>query len=306
MWISEATSNIALIKYMGKEQGNIPCNVSLSYTLSKFTSKVVIENCTKEDSFKNAIRLNLKSVNRFLQHLKNIKTRFNYNGYFCVESSNNFPHSVGIASSSSSFAALTKCAVTAICEIKGINPLSLEEMSQISREGSGASCRSFFFPWSVWDKNGAKSIDLKICKLNHDLVLVDTQPKKISSSEAHELVKSSPLFVGRPSRAQNRFHNLINSLDNDQWNNAREICREEYLDMHALFETSSPGFRYIQPKTTIVLKEIEKFCMENNDGPIVTIDAGPNIHFLWRDDQNELRKKAKKKILEKCSKIEFL
>jgi diphosphomevalonate decarboxylase len=291
---------------MGKEQSNIPCNVSLSYTLKKFITRVVIEISTEKDIFENEMELNPKSINRFLQHLKNIKSRFNYNGCFRVKSSNNFPHSVGIASSSSSFAALTKCALTAICEIKGKNLPTPEEMSKISREGSGASCRSFFSPWSLWDKNGARGIDLKICELNHDLVLVDTQPKKISSSEAHELVKSSPLFAKRPERAQNRLDHLIDCLNNNQWNNASTICWEEFFDMHSLFETSSPSFRYIKPKTIIILSEVEKFWQENNDGPIVTIDAGPNVHFLWKNDQNRLRKEIKMRILEKHRGIEFL
>jgi diphosphomevalonate decarboxylase len=76
--------------------------------------------------------------------------------------------------------------------------------------------------------------------------------------------------------------------------------------MHALFETSSPSFGYIQSKTRLVLAEIEKFRKANGDGPIATIDAGPNVHLLWRKDQDELRNKLKSAILSKDDTIKFL
>jgi diphosphomevalonate decarboxylase len=293
MWNSTAPSNVALIKYMGKEKGNIPCNASLSYTLKKFFTRVSLENCSGDDQFINEIGLGEQSCERFLRHLKNIKKLLNYDGFFRVKSSNNFPHSAGIASSSSSFAALTRCALTAICEIKGKSLPSPEEMSKISREASGASCRSFFSSWSVWDRECARGIDLKIGELDHDLVLIDKNPKKISSSEAHTLVRSSPLFEGRPSRVEKRLGDLIASLNGDRWNDACRICWEEFHDMHELFATSSPGFGYIQPETTIILEEIEKIHGIHGDGPIVTLDAGPNIHLLWRKNQDAPRQKLK-------------
>jgi len=289
MWVDFAPSNIALIKYMGKTEGNIPCNVSLSYTLDKFVTRVVLELCSNNDCFVNEIGLSDKSVDRFLNHLKNIKRRYDYDGFFRVRSSNNFPHSAGIASSSSSFAALTKCALKAVCEIKGRELPSPEEMSAISREASGASCRSFFAPWSVWNREGGRKIDIAIDRLEHDLILINATPKKVSSSEAHQLVRSSPLFVGRAQRAEKRFVQVIDSLNSGDWSNSYQICWEEFQDMHSLFETSSPSFSYMESKTISALEIIKEFWKSHNDGPVVTMDAGPNVHLLWRKDQTELR-----------------
>jgi diphosphomevalonate decarboxylase len=282
---------------MGKLDGNVPRNVSLSYTLDKFRTTVYLENCSNEDRFVNDIGLDQKSVDRFLRHLQNIKKLYDYNGYFSVRSLNNFPHSAGVASSSSSFAALTKCAITAICKMKAAAIPSPEEMSVISRTASGASCRSFFAPWSVWDRDGARKIDIKIKELNHDLILVDIRPKKVSSSKAHKLVETSPLFADRPSRAEKRFVDLVNALNCDRWNDACQICWEEFADMHGLFETSSPSFGYISSKTKVVLNAIKNFRRLNGDSPITTIDAGPNVHLLWRKDQEEARSELKKEIL---------
>lgn len=55
--------------------------------------------------------------------------------------------------------------------------------------------------------------------------------------------------------------------------------------MHALFETSKPAFGYLKPKSLEVLGLVARLWEDQKDGPLVTLDAGPNIHFLWRVDQ---------------------
>ena len=298
MWTSKAPSNIALIKYMGKKEGNIPENISLSYTLEKFTTEVALEEHQKKDIFINDIGLNENEIRRFLSHLNYIKDLTNFKGYFKIASKNNFPRSAGIASSASSFAALTMCAFKAISDIKNVSSPSVQEMSSISRRGSGSSCRSFFSPWCVWDGEKAEKIDISINKLLHDVVLVDSGLKKVSSSEAHKLVQTSLLIDGRSNRAKNRFDRLVYALNNNQWNIAYQICWEEFFDMHALFETSVPHFGYISSETMFVLSELRKFWENNNDGPLVTIDAGSNVHLLWKNDREYLRSSFKKSLAE--------
>ncbi|MCR5224495.1 MAG: diphosphomevalonate decarboxylase [Alphaproteobacteria bacterium] len=278
-----APSNIALIKYMGKTEGNCPCNASLSYTLHDYWTEVSLEENANADVFANANEFSEQAANRFLAHLAYIKKLFGYSGFFTVTSRNNFPHSAGIASSASSFAALTKCAAQAIGAT-----ISTEQMSEISRHGSGSSCRSFFSPWCVWDENGARKAEIKIQNLRHELILIDSTRKAVSSSEAHKAVKTSLLFAGRPQRAAQRMTNLIAALNENRWEEAYHICWEEFADMHALFATSRPHFSYIQPKTLEWLTAIDRFWRTHKDGPIVTIDAGANIHLLWREDQKQL------------------
>ena len=55
--------------------------------------------------------------------------------------------------------------------------------------------------------------------------------------------------------------------------------------MHALFETSSPSFGYFEPQTLTLLNMAREYWLQNSDGPLVTMDAGPNVHLLWREDQ---------------------
>lgn len=291
MWEAKAPANIALIKYMGKEEANIPVNVSLSYTLHNFISEVSLKLCTGCDSFENSEFARGLSFTRFIGHLQYIKYRTNCKEHFTISSKNNFPHSAGIASSASSFAALTICAYKAISEIQNIPMPTSEELSEISRLASGSSCRSFFSPWCVWRGTHAKKADIKIQNLLHDLILINASPKDIPSSKAHELIKTSLLFEDRAKRAEMRYEKLLEALENN-WEQAYQICWAEFSDMHAMFQTSNPHFSYIKSETLTALDLIQNFWAENNDGPIVTIDAGPNIHLLWREDQAPIREKC--------------
>src|SRR6476659_4687638 len=111
-WLAQAPSNIALIKYMGKKdvQQNLPDNPSLSYTLNKLLSTVLLEQYPgKKDLWEPLhtpgappFTLSEASQERFLSHLLFLKKQFNYKGCFVVRSSNNFPLGSGLASSASS------------------------------------------------------------------------------------------------------------------------------------------------------------------------------------------------------------
>ena len=64
--------------------------------------------------------------------------------------------------------------------------------------------------------------------------------------------------------------------------------------MHALFATSQPPFMYMTSGSQKVLEEILHFWHKQGDGPLVTMDAGANVHFLWRPDQKEMAQAQEK------------
>lgn len=283
MWVCRAPSNIALIKYMGKKENNIPRNVSLSYTLDDFFTEVTLEQTDNRDQFVTN-DLSEPEKQKFLDHLRYIKDICKFRGFFSITSKNSFPKSSGIASSASSFAALTMCAFKAISAIRGSTDMpSAEYMSAVSRRGSGSSCRSFFSPWCIWRGEKAEKIDIPI-EIKHEILLISEDKKEISSSEAHQRVQTSMLMEGREERAEKRCENLISAFKNREWSRAYQICWEEFWDMHALFETSDPHFGYFLPETLNFLLKIRNFWKKYGDGPIVTVDAGPNIHLLWRKE----------------------
>ncbi|MES2856379.1 MAG: diphosphomevalonate decarboxylase [Bdellovibrionota bacterium] len=300
-WTAEAPSNIALIKYMGKIDGagNLPTNTSLSYTLPHLKSIVQLEYADHfmADEWEPltsfgekrypALELSEHGKDRFIAHLNRIKKFFDFEGSFRIRSANDFPSDCGLASSASSFAALTKAAMISLSEITGKETPNAEVAAEWSRKGSGSSCRSFFEPWSIWSPTRISDVPELEGKgrLIHHVVIVNDKVKKVSSSEAHKRVTSSLLFAGRPERADVRVFDFIKALQGDQWRDAFEIAWQEFWDMHALFETSQPPFGYMTSGTLEVLNYLrDVIWAKEDDGPIITMDAGPNIHLLYRDD----------------------
>src|SRR5690606_18356009 len=111
--------------------------------------------------------------------------------------------------------------------------------------------------------------------------------KEISSSQAHKLVPTSKLIEGRTERAEARAADFTSALREADWQACFEIAWGEFWDMHALFETSTPPFGYMAPSHLEVLRNVSAHWKEKGDGPLVTMDAGPNVHLLFRRDQTE-------------------
>jgi diphosphomevalonate decarboxylase len=230
------------------------------------------------------LALSEKGAARFLAHLQLLKDHFGFKGFFKVRSANGFPSDCGLASSASSFAALTKVAALALSDLTERAAPSVDEVANWSRIGSGSSCRSFFAPWSIWTSSSVTDVpELKrFGDLLHQVVVVEDRVKAVSSSDAHKRVMTSALFPGRPERANVRVREFIDALKNDDWIGAFEIAWAEFWDMHALFETSKPSFGYMTGGSLEVLNFVRAQMKESL--PLVTMDAGPNVHLLYRND----------------------
>ncbi|MBV2169985.1 MAG: diphosphomevalonate decarboxylase [Bdellovibrio sp.] len=293
-----APSNIALIKYMGKIEGtgNKPTNGSLSYTLENLRTFVRLTEIEgAEDQWKPLVREDLEKIElsekgqqRFLKHLQNLKQKWGVNKNFLVESANNFPSDCGLASSASSFAALTLAAAEMF---QKLNPqpwgTDKKVLSELSRQGSGSSCRSLFGPWALWQAEYAEPMGISLDHFHHIVVVVEDSKKEVSSSDAHKLVTTSPRFNGRPERAELRLKDLVQALCWNDWHMARQIVWDEFMDMHRLFETSVPAFSYMTSGSKKVLEDCQGFWNKWQDGPLVTMDAGANVHMLFRNDQKK-------------------
>lgn len=315
-WSMEAPSNIALIKYMGKKDQGHPTNPSFSYTL-KLRSFVEIEK--KADTTERradmkggddlweaqwipkppwiAPELSERGKRRFLDHWLFLKSEFGIKGEFKIKSANNFPPDCGIASSASSFAALTLCAYEIAKSCGKKRDLSLEALAHLSAKGSGSSCRSFFNHWVEWsDKGEVYPLELPYQNLFHNVVLISSLKKSVSSSQAHLNIKTSLLNQGRAQRAKERLKHLKMALESRDWPSVFEVTWAEFWDMHALFETSDPSFGYMLGGSLEVLNRVRSFWRENKDGPLVTMDAGPNIHLLYREDQREIQSRLSQQL----------
>ncbi|PWU15744.1 MAG: hypothetical protein C5B49_11475, partial [Bdellovibrio sp.] len=105
----------------------------------------------------------------------------------------------------------------------------------------------------------------------------------------HQRCRTSLLFAGRVARAEQRLKRLLSAFRAQDWQACFELVWAEFWDMHALFETSEPSFGYLRPQTLTVLAAVKEFWRDHHDGPLATLDAGPNVHLLWRADQEKLK-----------------
>lgn len=289
-----ASSNIALIKYMGKADAahNLPANHSLSLTLNGLDTKVVIFKSDQdqdqwiplqEDGFE-VIHLSEKGQLRFLKHFQFLKRQFEIEGHFVIASANNFPSDCGLASSASSFAALTR----ATAQLAKHKELSDESLALFSQKGSGSSGRSLLNGWVQWSQDGSvrKVLENESLidpnNLVHVVLFADKSMKEVSSSQAHQRVMTSSLYKGRPQRANERLEFLKTALVQSSWREAFEICWAEFWDMHALFETSQPHFGYMNELSLKILRWLDSRWSQAGSGPLVTMDAGANVHAIFK------------------------
>lgn len=301
--VYSAPSNIAIIKYMGKTsaQQNLPTNASISYTLNHLRSFVSLEPISaSSDQWQPLMGVGLLSIElsdkgrtKFLNHLSRIKDLWDIKQTFLVKSANNFPSDCGIASSSSSFAALTLAAATEFEKLSPTGQATPEAMSKISRLGSGSSCRSFFDPWAVWETDGAQKWNGEFKDLNHSVMLLDSTKKEVSSSDAHIRVTSSPLFPERLVNVKKRLALIEKANASKDWNTFCALAIEEFEEMHQLFETSVPSFSYRNEDTMLVLMQLHKINNELKNKMLITMDAGNNIHFMTLpENRQDLEKLA--------------
>ncbi len=300
-----APANLALIKYMGKmdRELNRPTNSSLSMTLTHLQTHVRITEAanTSADLWKpwnheqaKAVDLSTAGQERFLKHFRYLKQHWGIDKNFLLESFNNFPSDCGLASSASAFAALTKASIELFQNTQPRADYDIDQLPEYSRRASGSSCRSFSGPFVLWYSEGVRPLEFPFGGLSHQVVVVSSEKKKVSSSEAHRRVVSSLLFRDRPARAEERLALLLEAFRQINWREAFEICWAEFMDMHALFETSQPSFGYVGSGSRQVLETLQNYWDEHGDGPLVTMDAGPNVHMLYRQDQKHHAEALKK------------
>lgn len=290
MWKASAPSNIALIKYMGKFGQNQAVNPSFSMTLSAFRTEVELERLPNETEDRwaplpGSAPLRAESTGKFVRFFQRLKAENGITEAFALRSGNNFPSDAGLASSASSFAALTRAAFSCFAALRDRPLPSDEKLAQISREGSGSSCRSFFAPWCAWEGERVYALESKLPPLLDIVAVMDAGYKKVSSSEAHQRVRTSPLFEGRVSRAEVRMERAKKALLAGDYKTIAEIAWADLWDMHSLFHTSEPPFFYFAPETLQILRWAEDLWEKTGHGPIATIDAGPNVHLLVPEEE---------------------
>nr|WP_321233031.1 diphosphomevalonate decarboxylase [uncultured Psychroserpens sp.] len=303
-------SNIALVKYWGKKEHQIPENPSISFTLdyckttttlsfskqedtSEFSFEVFLDGIEKDD-FKPKIETFFIRIEAYLPFLK---------GYhFKIETSNSFPHSSGIASSASGMSALALCLMSIEKQLSGdiSEAYFNQKASFLARLGSGSACRSIEGDLIVWGTHQDinDSSDLYGIKYPFDvhenfknyqdtILLVDKGEKQVSSTVGHNLMHEHPFAERRFEQAHENMSKLISIFKTGDLDAFIKIVESEALTLHAMMMTSMPYFILMKPNTLEIINKIWSYRNETNSKICFTLDAGANVHILYPENEME-------------------
>ena len=328
---SEAPSNIALVKYWGKFENQIPANPSVSFTLrncktvtnlhfiklekptSEFQVEVFFED-EKNEAFKPKILQFFERIEQYLPFLKNYSFR--------VETKNTFPHSSGIASSASGMAALSFCLMQME---KELNPEMSEDYfnkkaSFLARLGSGSACRSISGGVMLWgaQEGFPNSSDIYAIDYPFDIhenfkdfqdviLLVDKGEKKVSSSVGHNLMNKHPFAEQRFQQAKENNKKLKAVFKSGNLDDFIQIVESEALTLHAMMMTSSPYFLLMKPNTLKIINKILEFRKDTGLHLCFTLDAGANVHLLYpKNEHEQVYSFIKKELVVYCQNQQYI
>jgi diphosphomevalonate decarboxylase len=290
---ARANSNIAFIKYWGNrdERLRLPQNPSLSMNLDGvFTSTRVTwdANLLADELILNNQPADEKAFNRVSEHLTMLRQRFGIDLFARVVSENNFPMGAGIASSASSFAALTVAAI----EAAHLN-VSERELTTLARLGSGSASRSVpagFVEWHQGDSHETSYAE-SFAPVDHwglvDVIaIVSSSHKEVGSKQGHTTADSSDLQAARVAGAEARVNQCRQAILDHNFATFAEVVELDSNLMHAVMMTSSPPLFYWQPTSLTVMEKVRQL---RQDGFQVcyTLDAGPNVHCLCLSDHQQ-------------------
>lgn len=281
-----ACANIAFIKYWGNRDHalRLPVNPSLSMNLGGLTARTTVtfhKHLTTDEFILNGAPTTPKGTERVSEFLNEVRRLANQNIYAQVESVNNFPTGVGIASSAAAFAALSLASTAAL----GLN-LTERELSCLARRGSGSACRSIpggFVEWQM-GTGDTDSFAFSIAPANHwDLcdciAVISSQHKTTGSTEGHILANTSPLQGARVADADRRLDLCRSAVLARDFTALANVVEQDSTIMHGVMMTSQPPLYYWQPATIGVMLAVQDW--RHTGLPVCfTIDAGPNVHVL--------------------------
>ena len=305
----KSPSNIALIKYWGKKAVQLPMNPSVSFTLNKATTNTTIHYnpAVKKESavtFYFEGKRNLTFEQKTIAFFKNLHSVFPFLAQldFEIRSENSFPHSAGIASSASGMSALALI----LCDMERtfFGTLETEEKflqkaSYVARLGSGSACRSVYGGVVLWGKTGqlqgsSDEFAIPVSQVHpvfgsyRDYILiVDPHEKKVSSRAGHELMKTNPFAPARFKQANQNLTIILKALETGDTDTFINITELEALTLHSMMMTSQPSYMLMKPATVAIMEKIRDFRNQTGIPVSFTLDAGPNIHMLFPEANEE-------------------
>lgn len=305
-------SNIALVKYWGKKEVQIPANASLSFTLSNCYTETSVLAEEIEDKEAVAIKVFLNGLLRedFRDKIYTLLERLGSEAHFLkghyleVKTMNSFPHSSGIASSASGMSALVLCLLSlkeAYTAQK--DPDFFKTASRWARLASGSAGRSLYGGMVLWgntevwpQSNNEYAVPLleDVHPVFHDfkdfVLLIEKGSKAVSSSAGHGLMQGHPFAEARFAEAQKNMTILKEALRTGNLEAFGALVEREALQLHAMMMTSQPYYLLMKANTVAAIEKIWELRRIKNIPAYFTLDAGANVHLLFPREYEHLVK----------------
>lgn len=283
---AQAPANIAFIKYWGNKPGNLPWSDTISFNLSNCTTETTVTwqpHLAQDTVTIDNQPATQKALLRTIEFLDAIRSTYDIKHKAQVTSRNNFPMSVGIASSASGFSALALAAIAA-----ARLELPESELSALARLGSGSACRSVPDGFVIWhagqDRQSSYAESLypsDYWDLRDFVVIVSEQEKKVGSADGHKLARTSPLFETRIKvNLPTRLKAVLHALETKDIKLLGETIEQEARELHQVALTSTPSIVYATNQTHELIDQVIPDWRRQGIPAYFTLDAGPNVHVI--------------------------
>ena len=299
-----APSNIALVKYWGKRDNQLPANPSVSLTLDhcKTVTRLSFDRRENSGEFLFDLLFDGQPKESFRPKIETFFKRalpylgFLHDYHFTLDTHNTFPHSSGIASSASSMAALAVnlMSIERLLYPQMTREYFLQKASFLARLGSGSACRSINGSVVVWGKHeripGSSDffgvefpgdIHPNFHEFQDTILLIDKGEKQVSSTLGHDLMHGHPFAERRFAQAHENLSALVDIFASGDLDGFISVTESEALTLHAMMMTSNPYFILMKPATLEVINLIWSFRRDTGVPVCFTLDAGANVHVLY-------------------------
>ena len=302
---ASVASNIAFLKYWGKRDAaqQWPANDSLSMTLDQLTTETRARLYEGEDHlFRFEGRVYTRHTRQFdkaFRHLDELARLLGEGRPLEIDTINHFPIGAGMASSASGLAALTLAALAAWLGATEMTALhaqgfSAERLADLARRGSGSAGRSLFGGYVMWEAGPSPDqqrvhpiASADHWQLRDTVVVLSTEEKSLSSTDAHLQAWSSPLFKPRLAGLPERMQAMQKALRERDFDQLGPLLETEALDMHAVIMTAQPPHQYLTEVALDFLVRLRNARQAGKVQAYFTIDAGPNIHVIHEAKEHE-------------------
>jgi diphosphomevalonate decarboxylase len=274
-----AQPNIALIKYWGKRDvdRNLPAVGSISITLRalytrmhvEFDDALIADSLTVNDAPDEKMLPRLASCLDRVAGAERPRAR--------IESTCNFPIAAGLASSASSFAAVTVAAAAAAGKT-----FDSARLASLAGGASGSAARSLLGGFveleNVGDDIACRSLcDADEWPLAVVVAITESGPKATGSTEAMEISRqTSPFYASWVDQQALDLDTARTAIATRDFEKLAAIAEHNCLKMHSIMWASRPPMVYWNAATMRCLQTVRQL-QGRGIAVFFTIDAGPQV-----------------------------